>query len=154
MSAGLLNTLRKARERASLSIEVPGSVIATNCRPALAPAQLLDLGEEIVEEAIGLDRRAGFARDDEQRILEVEASGGTNSSYTYTPANGDSVKCICTNSSPDDGVDTLTSNIIHMVVNPIVTDTLTITVFPGFKVCNGTAATFSVTGGLRPMSGW
>jgi hypothetical protein len=74
-------------------------------------------------------------------------TGGTASSYSYTPSNGDSVQCVlissysCATSSSD------TSPAIHMVVNPIVTPTVSITATPNDTVCASTTVTYSATAG-------
>jgi len=54
----------------------------------------------------------------------VSTSG---SSYTYTPANGDSVRCIFAGTGLCSGhADTVSSNTVHMVVTPFVTPTVTL----------------------------
>ena len=84
-------------------------------------------------------------------------SGATSATYTYTPANGDSVKCILTTwnrcSSPSYGW----SNVVHMVVNTAVSPSITISASPGDTVCAGTTVTYaaSVTGGgASPSFHW
>ncbi|NDC41789.1 MAG: T9SS C-terminal target domain-containing protein [Chitinophagia bacterium] len=71
--------------------------------------------------------------------------GATSSTYTYTPANGDSVKCKVATWNRCSSVSYATSNTIHMVVHPIVTPTVTITAAPGDTVCAGTTVTYSST---------
>ena len=52
---------------------------------------------------------------------------GTGSSYTYAPANGDSVRCVLTSSMACALPATASSNTINMVVNIVTTPTITIT---------------------------
>jgi len=48
----------------------------------------------------------------------MPVSGATNSSYTYTPANGDSVWCVLTSNSQCVGTPTATSNMLHILTAP------------------------------------
>ena len=51
----------------------------------------------------------------------------TGSSYTYTPANGDSIRCILAGTGDCSGAaDTVSSNTIHMVVNAPVVPVITL----------------------------
>src|ERR1019366_82772 len=50
----------------------PGIGDGDELPPGLGAGELLDLRVEIVEEAVWLDRGAGFARDDEERLGQVE----------------------------------------------------------------------------------
>jgi len=54
-------------------------------------------------------------------------SATTSSSYTFTPATGDSVRCTLTSSSGCVGNPVATSNTIHLVLAPATTPTITIT---------------------------
>ena len=52
----------------------------------------------------------------------------TGSSYTYTPLNGDSVRCIFIGTGQCSGdADTVSSNILHMMVTPLITPTISVT---------------------------
>ncbi|MCS7162334.1 MAG: PKD domain-containing protein [Bacteroidia bacterium] len=81
------------------------------------------------------------------------ASQGVNQPvFTYTPQNGDVVRCIVTT---DLGCQSAPSNAITLTVNPI--PTVTVTANPGTTVCEGTPITFtaSVTdGGPNPSYQW
>ena len=58
---------------ATFSSFEPGSVMATKCRPASSPPRALRrLGEEIVHQHVGLERRARLARYDEQRARQID----------------------------------------------------------------------------------
>ena len=50
----------------------------------------------------------------------------TSSTYTYTPANGDSIRCVATATNPCTSAIT-SSNSIYMVVNPYSVPTITVT---------------------------
>jgi len=51
----------------------------------------------------------------------------TGSTYTYTPINGDSVRCVFAGTGLCSGhADTVSSNTVHMVVAPFVTPTVTL----------------------------
>ena len=67
MSGSLRNTRRKPCSSASSWSGLPGSVMATNCRP-LPPCPL----EEVAEVRERLDRPAGLRGDEEERLREVE----------------------------------------------------------------------------------
>ncbi len=87
----------------------------------------------------------------------IAVSGATDSFYTYTPANGDSVKCIITTWNRCSSNSYAASNTIHMVVNPLVTPTIIITVSPGDTVCAGTSVTYTASitvGGTAPAYQW
>ena len=78
------------------------------------------------------------------------------SSYTYTPANGDLVRCWIISSYSCAQPDTA-SAWVHMVVNPIVTPGLSLSTAGGDTVCAGAAAVISavpVAGGPTPVYQW
>lgn len=82
--------------------------------------------------------------------------GGNTTTYSYTPANGDQVKCI------------LTSNVACPTGNPATSNTITITLIASNAVsvsigassnpvCSGTTVTFTATptnGGAAPSYQW
>ena len=83
---------------------------------------------------------------------------GTNSTtYTYTPVNGDVVKCILTSSlSVCISNNPATSNSIVMVVNPNLPVSVTLTSAPAI-VCSGSFVTFTAhptNGGTTPSYVW
>ena len=78
------------------------------------------------------------------------------SSYSYTPANGDLVRCWIISSYSCAQPDTA-SAWVHMVVNPIVTPGLSLSTAGGDTVCAGAAAVISavpVAGGPTPVYQW
>ena len=86
------------------------------------------------------------------------ANVGTNSTtYTYTPSNGDSVRCVITKTDACAGVLSASSNTINMTVNPTVVPSVSITVSPSNTVCTGTSVTFTATAtnsGTTPTYQW
>ncbi len=84
-------------------------------------------------------------------------TGANSSTFTYSPINNDVVRCILTSSitgcimnNPD------TSNVITMVVNPILPVNLSINT-PNNPFCQGTTVTFTATPmneGLAPIYQW
>ena len=74
MSDGLTKTARNSCSWASSCNDVPSSVIATKCRPAVLVAQLVVHAiEEVGVQAGRLGRAARLARHDEKGLLEVDA---------------------------------------------------------------------------------
>ena len=83
---------------------------------------------------------------------------GTNSA-TYqnsTLVNGDLVNCVMTSSLACANPNPVTSNAITMVVNPVVTPSVSIVASPGNTICAGTNVTFtaSPTNGGTPIYQW
>jgi hypothetical protein len=83
---------------------------------------------------------------------------GTNSNtYTYTPNNGDSVRCVLTSNAACANPATVSSSTINMTVNPTVVPILNITVSPNDTLCADSLATFTATAtnaGSTPMYQW
>jgi len=60
-------------------------------------------------------------------VVDGTVVSTSGSSYTYTPANGDSVRCVFAGTGLCSGnADTVSSNTVHMVVAPFVTPTVTL----------------------------
>ncbi|MFZ4521896.1 MAG: FISUMP domain-containing protein [Bacteroidales bacterium] len=86
----------------------------------------------------------------------VEVGGATNAVYTYVPNDGALVSCklissiVCVSGNP------AVSNVIHMVVNPILAVDLTITASanPACDQSNVTFTAHPVNGGLLPIYQW
>ena len=83
--------------------------------------------------------------------------GATSSTYSYSPVNGDVIKCILTSNATCAIPNTAVSNSITMTVNPVTNPT--VTMFPGNHdtLCIGTSQTYSVTstsGGTAPVYLW
>ncbi|MEI8278820.1 MAG: T9SS type A sorting domain-containing protein [Bacteroidota bacterium] len=70
-------------------------------------------------------------------------AGATNSTYTYTPATGDSIQCLIKSSVSCAG--TALSSAIHMIVTPLITPTISIAATPDNAVCIGTPVTYTAT---------
>lgn len=83
------------------------------------------------------------------------ANVGTAASYSYTPADGDTIKCILTNAACFHPVSD-TSNTITMQVNPTLTPAIAITA-DNNNSCLGTAVTYTATAsntGTAPVFQW
>jgi len=84
-------------------------------------------------------------------------SVGTNDSiFTYTPANGDSVRCILTSSETCTSGNPASSNPVIMTVNPLLPVSITITPSAN-PACSGIPVTFTATptnGGSLPGYQW
>ena len=81
----------------------------------------------------------------------------TGISYTYLPTNGDSVRCLLTGSSACTMPATAGSNTITMLVNPVVTPSVSITFSTTDTICAGTLVIFTATssgGGTAPLYQW
>ena len=82
---------------------------------------------------------------------------GTNSAaYTYTPANGEQVKCLLTSDISCASNNPATSNTIAMTVNPVLPVSVTVST-PVSTICVGTPVTFTanpVNGGVSPSFQW
>ena len=100
----------------------------------------------------------GSATSPSYQWIKNGSNVGTNSStYTYTPANGDSVRCVITKTDACAGVLSASSNTINMIVNPTVTPTISIAANPAGDVCSGTSVTYTATisnGGTTPNYQW
>ena len=70
-------------------------------------------------------------------------SATTSSSYSYTPANGDSISCILTSSSPCVGNPVAISNTIHFVVDSVTIPTINLAGNPAATI--GSLVTVNAT---------
>ena len=111
------------------------------------------LGNQVTFTAIGVN--GGGAGVYAWNVNNVNV--GTNSQiYTYTPSNGDVIKCILTSNAGCPSGNPSTSNSIVMVVNTYEPVGISITALAN-PVCNGTTVTFtstSVNGGSAPTYQW
>ena len=83
--------------------------------------------------------------------------GTSSSTYTYTPANNDSIRCVCTSSSACASPAVVYSGSIIMSVSPLLMPVITIAASPGSTVCAGTPVTYSasiIAGGSSPIYKW
>ncbi|MEI8279331.1 MAG: T9SS type A sorting domain-containing protein, partial [Bacteroidota bacterium] len=100
----------------------------------------------------------GSATSPSYQWIKNGVNVGTNSTtYTYTPANGDSIRCVISKNDACAGAILASSNTINMIVNPIVTPTISINPNPNDTVCAGTSVTYTATitnGGTTPSYQW
>ncbi|PZF71893.1 NHL domain-containing protein [Taibaiella soli] len=83
-------------------------------------------------------------------------TGATSATYSYTPVNGDVVRCVLTSSAVNAAPATITSDSVSMVVNTSVTPLLNI-VSSRDTMCAGTQVAFTTTptfGGTAPTYQW
>jgi sugar lactone lactonase YvrE len=83
--------------------------------------------------------------------------GTSTSTFTYVPANGDSVRCELTSSNPCASPAIISSKSVYMVANPIVVPSVAVSVTPGDTVCADISALFSAGitgGGSTPAYQW
>jgi Secretion system C-terminal sorting domain len=92
-----------------------------------------------------------------QWIMNGNNVGTNSSTYTYTPNNGDSVRCVMTSNATCTSQGIVSSNYTHMTVQPIVTPTIAIAASPASAVCAGTTVAYTATisnGGTSPGYQW
>ncbi len=83
--------------------------------------------------------------------------GATSGTYTYTPADADSIRCVLTSSAVCSAPASISSSSIHMVVNAVIMPSIGISVAPGTAVCAGTGVVLNTTttgGGASPVYHW
>ncbi len=86
----------------------------------------------------------------------VNISGASNSTYSYTPTNGDVITCVLTSNATCITGNPATSNTILMNVNPLLPVNVSIDA-SATTVCTGTSVTFTATpvnGGASPAYQW
>ncbi len=106
---------------------------------------------------------ASSTNDGNTPVYEWQVNGttsGTNST-TFSPstlANGDVITCILTSDATCASPSTITSSIVTITVNPIVSPTVTVAISSGTNpTCLGVPITFNATstnGGLTPVYQW
>ena len=83
--------------------------------------------------------------------------GTSLTTYSYTPVNGDVVRCILTSNAPCATGSPATSNSITMAVNANLPVSVSISAVPSGAVCTGTSVTYTATptnGGTTPSYQW
>jgi hypothetical protein len=84
------------------------------------------------------------------------ATGGTGATYSYTPANGDVVKCMLTSSLACATPATVADSVTMTVTTAVIPD-VSINAIPNDTVCVGQPATYNavpVNGGTAPTYQW
>jgi hypothetical protein len=98
----------------------------------------------------------GGATPTYQWYVNSVLQAGVTATFSYVPANGDQVHAVLTSSETCTSSNPATSNSVAMIVNPIVTASVSIA--PDLNnVCTGTVVTFFPTptnGGTSPVYGW
>ena len=91
------------------------------------------------------------------KVNGVTVTGASGSTYSYSPSNGDVVRCVLTSDATCAIPNTALSNTVNMVVNPVTNPTVTMHQNLGDTVCTGSTLTFNVTstsGGSSPQYLW
>ena len=87
-------------------------------------------------------------------INGVITAGGVN--FTYTPHNGDRVKCAIVSNSPTAVPDTASTSLL-MTVNPVFAPSVAISTGSGDTLCTGVSTIFTAVpsgGGTAPLYQW
>jgi len=100
------------------------ALVLTNTITA-SPGDTVCTGTSVIYTATAASGVGGTTYSYLWYVNGVAVSTGNN--YTYTPANGDSVRCVVTGTQQCSGTATASSNTIYMVVNPYTVPTITIT---------------------------
>ncbi len=82
---------------------------------------------------------------------------GSSATYSYVPVNNDTIQVKMVSSASCVTTSTVFSTLTIMVVNPVVTPSISVTVAPGDTVCGGTTLSFTstiVNGGASPAYQW
>ncbi len=119
-----------------------------------ASATIVCAGTPVTFNAVAVN--GGASPSYQWKINSVAISGATNSSFTYTPLNGQQFTCVLTSSLTCVSGNPATSNIIAVTVNPLLTVGISITA-SSQTVCTGSAVTFTATpvnGGSAPVYQW
>ncbi len=98
----------------------------------------------------------GGYMSDYQWLVNGDPVGTNDSTFTYTPVNDDSVRCVLTSSETCTSSNPVSSNQVYMIVNPILL--VGITISPSANpVCGGSPVTFTampINGGSSPDYQW
>lgn len=98
----------------------------------------------------------GSAPSYQWRVNGASVPGATSTTYSYAPANGDSVSCIAVSSAQCTSGNPAASNPVEVVVHPYLPLSVTIT-STAITVCSGVAVTFTanaLNAGDDPVYQW
>jgi hypothetical protein len=136
-------------------------VVVLNVPPVLPVSVTIDATSEEVCEQTQVTFTAypvneGPAPAYQWKKNSVDISGATLSTYSYTPVNGDMIACVLTSSAICVSGNPATSNVITMIVNPLLPVSVTIQTGQS-EVCQGTEVVFTsdvTNGGTQPTYQW
>ncbi len=122
---------------------------------AVAPSATICAGDNVTFTATPVN---GGATPVYQWKKNGSAVGLNTVTYTDNAlTNGDAITCEVTSNAPCPSIATVTSNSIVMVVNPVLTPSVSIVAAPGTTICDGDNVTFTATpvnGGTIPAYQW
>ena len=121
---------------------------------AASPTGVLCSGTSVLFTAAAF---TGTVTPSYQWLVDGHAVGSSLGTYTYTPANGDSVRCIVTSSEACATPPTVSSNSLHMSVIPSVTPSVSISSSASDTICAGTGVLYTASpssGGSGPVYHW
>ncbi|MCX6303624.1 MAG: hypothetical protein NT040_01525 [Bacteroidetes bacterium] len=90
------------------------------------------------------------------KVNGTSVTGATTATYSFIPANGNTVACVLTSNATCTTGNPATSNTVNMTVNPLLPVSVSITASAN-PVCAGTSVTFTATpvnGGTSPAYQW
>ena len=129
------------------------------CMSNVSPAILVSTSHDTVCSGTSVTYTSSITGGGTSPTYQWQVNGinvGTGSTFSYTPLNGDVVKCILTSNATCSFPDTAVSSTITMVVNPVVTPSISISA-SATNVCTGTSVSFISTitgGGTSPAYQW
>ena len=145
---------------ACASPDTAGSnTITISVTPSVLPGITIATGSDTVCSGASVtftttDTNAGTAPVFLWKVNGVNTA--TTSSYSYTPANGDVIKCLLTSNANCLGTATVVSESITMSVEPYVTPSVSVAA-TAYTVCAGSPVTYTATavnGGTAPVYLW
>jgi hypothetical protein len=89
--------------------------------------------------------------------VAIPGAGSNNTYSTTTLSNSDVISVVLNSNKPCVSANSVMSNDIQMIVDPILTPSVSISATPGTSVCAGSLVTFNATpvnGGLTPQYQW
>jgi hypothetical protein len=131
--------------------------IGTNLVPSIAISQItpnICAGSSTVFTATTTN--GGIVPSYQWQVNGINAGTNSNTFTTNTLTNNAQVKCILTSNATCTSPQTATSNLITVIVNPILVPSISIS-STATNICSGTLVTFNATitnGGLTPVYQW